>query len=432
MAMTMEQLQQPLFFEVDVKEGLVQQPLRTRLMKGDKKANRIVVLIKDGGEKIDLSGIPVSGSFIKPPDGDEIYLPGEVEDGRAIVELDDACYAEDGHFEASVALTMDGFKRTIVSFSGEVLSKGNGVVIDIGNVIPSIEEIAAQYAEMKRVTEETKQAADNANEAAGRAPYIGEATGTWFVWDNAKGAYVDTGSVAKGAKGDPGVTPHIGDNGNWFIGDTDTGVTAQGPEGKQGPKGDQGDGLKILGLYATIAALQAAHPTGNAGDAYAVGTESENVIYNWDVDAGSWKNIGALQGPEGPQGKPGNTPYVGANGNWYIGDADTGIAATGPVGPQGPQGDSYTLSEADKQEIAEKLIDDTTPSTNKTYSSEKIDEELNELKEAKADKTEIPAPYSLPTASATVKGGVMVGSGLSIDENGVLSLALPDLDEVSY
>lgn len=307
MAMTMEQLQQPLFFKVDVKEGLVQRPLRTRLMKGDKKANRIVVLVKDGSEKIDLSGIPVSGSFIKPPDDDEIYLPGSVEDGMAVVELDDACYVEDGHFEASVALVMDGFKRTIVSFSGEVLSKGNGVVIDIGNVIPSIEEIAAQYAEMKRVTEETRQAAGDANEAAGRAPYIDEATGTWFVWDNAKGAYADTGSVAKGAEGDPGKTPHIGENGNWWIGETDTGTPATGPEGKQGPKGDQGDGLKILGLYATLAALQAAHPMGSAGDAYAVGTESENEIYIWDADAGTWTSLGALQGPEGPQGPQGDS-----------------------------------------------------------------------------------------------------------------------------
>lgn len=34
--------------------------------------------------------------------------------------------------------------------------------------------------------------------------------------------------------------PHIGDNGNWFIGDTDMGVKAQGPQGETGPKGDTG------------------------------------------------------------------------------------------------------------------------------------------------------------------------------------------------
>lgn len=77
-------------------------------------------------------------------------------------------------------------------------------------------------------------------------------------------------------------------------------------------------------------------------------------------------------------------------------------------------------------------IDDATPSGTKVYSSQKTQYELDQLSQQKADKTEIPAPYSLPTASATVKGGVMVGNGLAIDENGVLSLALADGDEVSY
>lgn len=34
-----------------------------------------------------------------------------------------------------------------------------------------------------------------------------------------------------GADGQDGVTPHIGENGNWFIGETDTGVPAQGSTG---------------------------------------------------------------------------------------------------------------------------------------------------------------------------------------------------------
>ena len=37
-----------------------------------------------------------------------------------------------------------------------------------------------------------------------------------------------------GAPGDDGITPHIGDNGNWWIGETDTGIRAQGPEGDPG------------------------------------------------------------------------------------------------------------------------------------------------------------------------------------------------------
>ena len=36
---------------------------------------------------------------------------------------------------------------------------------------------------------------------------------------------------------EPVVTPHIGDNGNWFIGDTDTGVAAKGEKGDKGADG---------------------------------------------------------------------------------------------------------------------------------------------------------------------------------------------------
>lgn len=34
----------------------------------------------------------------------------------------------------------------------------------------------------------------------------------------------------KGEKGDDGLTPYIGENGNWFIGDVDTGVSASPKE----------------------------------------------------------------------------------------------------------------------------------------------------------------------------------------------------------
>ena len=43
--------------------------------------------------------------------------------------------------------------------------------------------------------------------------------------------------------GPSGASPHIGENGNWFVGELDTGVQAQGAKGSkgdQGPKGEQG------------------------------------------------------------------------------------------------------------------------------------------------------------------------------------------------
>ena len=39
---------------------------------------------------------------------------------------------------------------------------------------------------------------------------------------------------AHGAKGADGITPHIGDNGNWYVGNTDTGKPSRGAPGRHG------------------------------------------------------------------------------------------------------------------------------------------------------------------------------------------------------
>lgn len=44
------------------------------------------------------------------------------------------------------------------------------------------------------------------------------------------------------------------------------------------------------------------------------------------------------------------TPYIGANGNWYVGDTDTKIKA------RGDDGDDYILTAADKAEIIDAVL----------------------------------------------------------------------------
>ena len=127
----------------------------------------------------------------------------------------------------------------------------------------------------------------------------------------------------KGDKGDTGATGATGATG------------PQGPQGPIGPQGEKGDdgadgrSFTVLALYSTLLSLQTAHPVGAPGDAYAVGTATNNEIYIWDVDGEEWRNIGALQGPQGPQGPRGLQGPQGIQG-------ETG--ATGPQGPQGVQG----------------------------------------------------------------------------------------------
>ena len=81
----------------------------------------------------------------------------------------------------------------------------------------------------QQATVDANAAADAANSAASHAPCI--INGVWYVWNVEQQQYVTTGV---NATGEDGVTPHIGANGNWFIGATDTGVHAQGPQGLSG------------------------------------------------------------------------------------------------------------------------------------------------------------------------------------------------------
>lgn len=46
----------------------------------------------------------------------------------------------------------------------------------------------------------------------------------------------------------------------------------------------------------------------------------------------------------GPAGRDGVTPEIGENGNWWIGNTDTGIAAKGEKGDKGDPGDPSTAN----------------------------------------------------------------------------------------
>ena len=201
-------IMQPLRYVIDLQSGLVQQQMRGQLMKGDKKANRVIVELKDGGNKADLTGVTATGSFIRPPDAAEIPLAGSVDGNSAIIVLDDACYAQDGYCEIAVKLKVGDVSRTILSVTGYVLSKGSGAYVNVSGVIPSLDDVIEQYAEMKRVTQEAQEAANKANNAASHAPYIGE-NKNWFIWDATAGKYVDSGVSAKGVKGDPGTIENV-------------------------------------------------------------------------------------------------------------------------------------------------------------------------------------------------------------------------------
>ena len=63
-------------------------------------------------------------------------------------------------------------------------------------------------------------------------------------------------------------------------------------------------------------------------------------------------------GIDGKDGADGNTPFIGENGNWWIGTTDTGVKAAGVDGEKGDKGDKGDIGEkgekGDKGDIGEK------------------------------------------------------------------------------
>lgn len=131
-------------------------------------------------------------------------------------------------------------------------------------------------------------------------------------------------STIKGDKGDDGLTPRIDPiTKHWFIGETDTGVLAEGQNGADGADGKDG-----------------ATPT--------IGTD--NHWYINGVDTG----IVA-------QGQDGATPTIGADNHWYINGVDTGIVAKGQDGQDGRDGRSIlSVTKDDDDNIVVTYSDNTS------------------------------------------------------------------------
>ena len=201
------------------------------------------------------------------------------------------------------------------------------------NAAGSATDAADSAAAARRSASTAKTDADRAEAVSSHPPRI-SSDYYWELWDVNQEKYVKTTYTAKGAKGDTGDQGATGPEGP--KGD-------KGDTGAQGPKGDKGEdggSYTVLGIYPTLAALRTAHPTGQAGQAWFVGTAESNTVYQWDVDKAAWTDVGALKGPKGDTGEPGAKGDTGAAGP----QGETGPQGpkgdTGDVGPQGPKGDT--------------------------------------------------------------------------------------------
>ena len=264
------------------------------------------VLVNNGAP--DANQGKVGDTYIDASTGN-VYVKNETGWGEPIGNNQGASFLSgNGEPAADAGKVGDTYMNTS---TGEIYQKTDAGWISSGNSIMGPQGPIG-------ISLHTGTGAPSADLGVNQDSYIDTQSWNYYVKEN--GAWVLKGNI-HGANGAAGTTPHIGDNGNWWIGETDTGVNANGNPGTSvvtghgNPNGDNSDPNNPIAAQG-----------GNVGDTYIdldngqVYVKDEN---GWQVDT------------SGATGIQGTTPHIGDNGNWWIGEQDTGVAAQGQNGQAG-------------------------------------------------------------------------------------------------
>ena len=278
-----------------------------------------------------------------------------------------------GYYLSAYAIAVEhGFEGTeadwLASLKGEKGDQGTG--LDLRGLIASTDELPEPEESIPGQaylvgTEENNVLwffDENENQYRPAGPLRGEMGPQGPKGDKGdtgvQGPRGETGETgARGPKGETGDTGAQGPKGDPFTYEDFTEEQLAALTGPQGEPGKDGTSFTVKDRYETLEELKAEHPTGQGGDAYAIGTADDNIIYIWSESQNDYTPVGKLQGPAGPQGSQGPKGEPGTdgeNGGYYIPSLDdsgnlsfTGSKAGMPDvqaknirGPQGPKGET--------------------------------------------------------------------------------------------
>ena len=174
--------------------------------------------------------------------------------------------------------------------------------------------------------------------------YIGE-TNTGIKAEGKDGTNGSNGSNGTNGKdgkdGKDGITPTISADGYWVVNGQKTDIKAKGTDGTNGQNGSNGTNGKDGkdgkdGITPTITINSEGYWVIN-GQTSTTKAKAENGKDGKKGDKGDKGDKGA-DGAKGDNGEDGKTPHIGDNGNWWIGDKDTNIKAQGLKGDPGATG----------------------------------------------------------------------------------------------
>lgn len=159
----------------------------------------------------------------------------------------------------------------------------------------------------------------------------------------------------KGDKGDTGATGATGPQGPQGIQGAKGETGPQGATGPQGPQGVQGEAgpqgpQGVSGVYVGSGEMPEGYnvqidPTGSPSESLAIDTtltksgQAADAKATGDAISSLSEEIDNIpSGKDGADGQDGITPTIGDNGNWYLGDTDTGKPSRGETGQDGADG----------------------------------------------------------------------------------------------
>lgn len=245
-----------------------------------------------------------------------------------------------------------------------------------------------------------------------------EATGNTYLYSSDG---MPTKLPPKGDKGDQGEQGPTGPAGPEGPQGERGPQGVQGEQGPQGPAGQDGAGISIEGSVSTYANLPTNLTPADEGKGYYV--EDEGKLYIWNGTSfpadGSGVQIQGPQGPQGIQGVQGPQGVQGIQGPAGADGAD-GVSPSATV-TQTATGATITITDSQGTTTADihNGQDGNVPIATTTVPG-KVMPDGTTITVAADGTISSAAAYTLPPATTSTLGGVIVGNNLTVDANGTL------------
>ena len=161
------------------------------MLSGDSEAHTWETRVYEDGAAFDMTGGAVTGYFVRA-DGNTVVVQGSITGNLASVTLAQACYAVAGDVKGVLRLSTGTKVITLSVLILRVRNDLTDVLIDPGEVIPSLDELLAQIVAMEAATAAANEAAAAADTATGLATTAKENADTASAAANDAAALANT------------------------------------------------------------------------------------------------------------------------------------------------------------------------------------------------------------------------------------------------